>query len=198
MYVSVKENLKEELLKAHNRYRKKHGVPLLQWSDELTEGAKLWAEEVGRRKEVRSFGSPEYGENIIVVEGQNISGGIATDLWYDEVCNYNYREPQLTNKTGHFTQVVWASSRFVGAAKINTHDGRCIVIARYFPPGNYHEDLKKNVKPARTLSQTDLPGHNHDVFSHRPIPKDMMVVRTDSDSPKDKRKHNRKGTCIIQ
>ena len=198
LYFPGEENLKEELLKAHNRYRKKHGVPLLQWSDELTEGAKLWAEEVGRRKEVRSYGSPDYGENMIVVEGQNISGGVATDLWYDEVKNYNFRDPQLTNKTGHFTQVVWASTFFVGAAKINTHDGRCIVIARYFPPGNVLGELTKNVKQTRSLSQTDLPGHNHDVFTHQPIPKDLRPVRTDSESPKSRRKHNKKKTCIIQ
>lgn len=195
---NVEEDLQRELLKAHNRYRKKHGVPLLQWSDELTEGAKLWAEEVGRRKEVRSFGSPEYGENIIVVEGQNISGGVATDMWYDEVKNYNFRDPELNNKTGHFTQIVWASTRFVGAAKMNTHDGRCIVIARYFPPGNIHEDLKKNVKQTKSLSQIDLPGHNQDVFTHGPIPKELQVVRTDSDSPKVRRKHDRKATCVVQ
>ena len=199
----VKEDLRQELLTAHNRYRKKHGVPLLQWSNKLTEGAKLWAEEVGRRREVRSFGSPEYGENIIVVDGENISGGVATDLWYDEIKNYSFREPELCNKTGHFTQVVWASTRFIGAAKITTCDGRCIVIARYFPPGNIHEDLTKNVKPTRSQSQTDLPGHNQDVFTHGPIPKDIKDRLTTNNSiepetPKTRKKHDRKSTCIVQ
>ena len=200
---TAKEDLQKELLMAHNRYRKKHGVPLLQWSSELTEGAKLWAEEVGRRREVRSFGSPEYGENIIVVDGQNIPGGVATDLWYDEIKNYSFMEPELNNKTGHFTQVVWASTRFVGAAKITTSDGRCIVIARYFPPGNIHEDLKKNVKPIRSQSQTDLPGHNQDVFTHGPIPKDIKDQLTTRDSNeqenlKSRKKHDRKTTCSLQ
>ena len=199
----VKEDLRQELLTAHNRYRKKHGVPLLQWSNELTEGAKLWAEEVGRRREVRSFGSPEYGENIIVVDGENISGGVATDLWYDEIKNYSFREPELSNKTGHFTQVVWASTRFVGAAKITTSDGRCIVIARYFPPGNIHEDLKKNVKPTKSQSQTDLPGHNQDVFTHGPIPKDIKDQlttnnSTEAETSQTRKKHDRKSTCILQ
>ena len=200
----VKEDLQQELLMTHNRYRKKHGVPLLQWSNELTEGAKLWAEEVGRRREVRSFGSPEYGENIIVVDGQNISGGVATDLWYDEIKNYSFMEPELNNKTGHFTQVVWASTRFVGAAKITTSDGRCIIIARYFPPGNIHEDLKKNVKPTRSQSQTDLPGHNQDVFTHGPIPKnikDQLETKDSNEqdtSAKTRKKHDRKSTCNLQ
>lgn len=196
-----KEDLKQELLMAHNRYRKKHGVPFLQWSNELTEGAKLWAEEVGRRREVRSYGSSEYGENIIVVDGQTISGGVATDLWYDEIKNYNFREPQLNNKTGHFTQVVWASTRFVGAAKIVTSDDRCVVIARYFPPGNIHEYLKTNVKPTRSQSQTHLPGRNRDIFTHGPIPQDIKEQLTTADSndnPKSQEnKRGTKSTCTL-
>ena len=109
----------------------------------------------------------------------------------------------LVNKTGHFTQVVWASTRFVGAAKITTSDGRCIVIARYFPPGNIHEDLRKNVKPTRSQSQTDLPGHNQDVLTHGPIPKDIKDQLTTKDSNekdnlKPRKKHDRKTTCSLQ
>ena len=52
-------------------------------------------------------------------------------------------------KTGHFTQVVWSSSRELGIGKATgTHNGiPCIyIVARYRPPGNFEGQFQTEVK----------------------------------------------------
>ena len=52
-------------------------------------------------------------------------------------------------KTGHFTQVVWSSSREFGIGKATgTHDGiPCTyIVARYRPPGNFDGQFQTEVK----------------------------------------------------
>ena len=52
-------------------------------------------------------------------------------------------------KTGHFTQVVWSSSRELGIGKATgTHNGiPCIyIVARYRPSGNYDGQFQTEVK----------------------------------------------------
>lgn len=52
-------------------------------------------------------------------------------------------------KTGHFTQVVWSSSRELGIGKATgTHDGvPCTyIVARYRPAGNYEGQFQTEVK----------------------------------------------------
>ena len=60
----------------------------------------------------------------------------ATKAWYDEIKDYDYKNPGFAMDTGHFTQVVWKGTGKVGfgyASNGNT----CYVTARYSPPGNY-------------------------------------------------------------
>lgn len=47
---------------------------------------------------------------------------------------------------GHFTQVVWKSTKYVGMgiAKSNTH-GSVVIVANYLPPGNFIGQFKTNV-----------------------------------------------------
>ena len=52
-------------------------------------------------------------------------------------------------KTGHFTQVVWKSSKELGIGKATgTHDGvPCTyIVARYRPPGNYQGKFQTEVQ----------------------------------------------------
>ena len=49
---------------------------------------------------------------------------------------------------GHFTQVVWKSSRQLGVGKAKSFDARQVfVVCMYYPAGNYVGRYKDNVLP---------------------------------------------------
>ena len=57
------------ILKAHNEYRTKHGVPALVWSDKLERHAKKWADEIARRARMQHAELKDEGENIAAMRG---------------------------------------------------------------------------------------------------------------------------------
>lgn len=56
------------------------------------------------------------GENIFATTGTGTPAG-AVKLWVDEKRNYNYANNSCSGVCGHYTQVVWSTSRTVGCAK---------------------------------------------------------------------------------
>ena len=70
---------------------------------------------------------------------------------YEEVCKpgYDFEDGKFTMTTGHFTQVVWSSSRQLGIGKATgSHDGvPCTyIVARYKPAGNFEGQFQTEVK----------------------------------------------------
>lgn len=55
---------------------------------------------------------------------------------------------------GHFTAMVWKSSKELGVGKATASDGSTFVVARYFPAGNITNQghFENNVLPAKTTS----------------------------------------------
>jgi Cysteine-rich secretory protein family. len=53
----------------------------------------------------------------------------------------------LSFSTGHFTQLVWASSRQFGVGKARSRSGKVLVVAHYRPPGNISGMFQQNVLP---------------------------------------------------
>lgn len=48
---------------------------------------------------------------------------------------------------GHFTQLIWASSRYFGVGKAHSRSGKIIVVANYEPVGNVSGQFQNNVFP---------------------------------------------------
>ncbi|CAD1475697.1 unnamed protein product, partial [Heterotrigona itama] len=48
---------------------------------------------------------------------------------------------------GHFTQLVWASSRCFGVGKARSRSGKIVVVANYRPVGNVSGQFQDNVSP---------------------------------------------------
>ena len=69
-------------------------------------------------------------------------------MWYDEVKDYDFQsKPTYNPKCGHFTQVIWASSKEVGLGKATSSNGMSFVVARYSPAGNNLSGFENNIKP---------------------------------------------------
>lgn len=53
--------------------------------------------------------------------------------------------------TGHFTAMVWKSTKKLGVGKATASDGSSFVVARYFPAGNITNQghFDNNVLPAK-------------------------------------------------
>lgn len=158
--IQRRHGFRQHDLNGHNREHDAVGVPPLVWSDKLAADAKPWAEHLATTAEFGHCGSSPpcdpHGE------GENLSGytpdvgpvgpGGGTSLWVAEKNNY-HGGPATGLKpgepvTGHYTQMVWNTTKAVGCATAsgNGHpyfagaskpaDFMSILICRYSPAGN--------------------------------------------------------------
>lgn len=143
------KNFKKDILDTHNQYRSQHGAPSLKWSSQLASGAEQWAKQLAKQNSIQ-HSTGDYGENIAYMSGSDLTGKKTTDMWYEEESKYRYQNGQFSTSTGHFTQVVWASSLQMGAGKAVSNSGAQFVVARYSPAGNVRGQFPENVKPKGT------------------------------------------------
>ena len=148
-----------EMLKRHNDYRAKHGVPPLQLDAQLNNGAQQWANTLASTQQFKHSGVSGQGENLYVFGSTSTQlppitaeADRAADSWYAEIKSYNYGKPGFSGATGHFTQVVWKSSTKLGcgiaSGKFQGYNGR-YVVCRYAPPGNVIGAFPQNVLPPK-------------------------------------------------
>ncbi len=129
---------KQAVIDAHNKWRAKVGVKPLKWSAKLAADAQAWAEHLAASgcKMVHA-GSPD-GENIYWSDYESKPAEVV-DYWCSEI-RY-YRKPAPVTKRGaqrygHYTQVVWHSTEFMGCGRAVCKDGAEIWVCRYYPQGN--------------------------------------------------------------
>ncbi|XP_076135726.1 GLI pathogenesis-related 2, like [Alosa pseudoharengus] len=148
----------EEVLHSHNEYRRKHQAPPLKLSSKLSQEASRYAESLASTRILKhsvesSKGS--CGENLAWASYDQ-SGKDVSDRWYNEVQQYNFNRPGFNSGTGHFTAMVWKSSRKMGVGKAQASDGSTFVVARYTPAGNiinqghFEANVLANVLAARS------------------------------------------------
>ncbi|XP_006343540.1 pathogenesis-related protein PR-1-like [Solanum tuberosum] len=126
----------------HNLVRATKMELPLTWDSNLENYAKWWASS--RREDCRLMHSFEegyfkLGENIYWGSGNTWTPTDAVNAWADEKKYYDYAsnscvEGQLC---GHYTQIVWKSTRKVGCARVICDSGDVFMTCNYFPPGNY-------------------------------------------------------------
>ncbi len=129
------------IIKAHNVWRKKVGVSNLKWSSEAATIAQKWASSLKKNNDCQMEHNPkrgEFGENIYRSKGFNSTTTEVVDAWGEEIADYNYKTNTCKpdKKCGHYTQVVWNTTKTVGCGKVSC-DGRVEVwVCNYAPPGN--------------------------------------------------------------
>jgi uncharacterized protein YkwD len=133
----------QSMLDAHNKFRSKHGVSEYSWSDELASFAFDHASTC-----VFEHTGGKFGENLAAgfpgIE-ESING------WYDEIDEYDFNNPGFSERTGHFTQVVWKGSGSVGCAWVscNTKDTPGMyLVCEYEGAGNVIGAFEENVFPS--------------------------------------------------
>ncbi|XP_052831402.1 uncharacterized protein LOC106867642 isoform X1 [Octopus bimaculoides] len=142
----------KDCLETHNKYRHQHNSPPLHLSEQLSKMAQKWAESVAKESYI-SYSSQLYrgqqiGQNIVfrwTKQGAAFSGSEVADLWYSQVKNFDFSHYKHRMDTGHFTQLVWKNSQYIGIGKAGNSVGAVAVVVFYFPAGNIQEELQDNV-----------------------------------------------------
>ena len=141
--------LRQEALTVHNQYRQKHRAPPLKLNIELNEIAQGYAEELAAKDNFQhsqnTWKGESIGENLYMCSGCLITGQDMTKSWYDEIKDYNFKKATFSSNTGHFTQVVWVDSQYVGFGAAKSKSGAYYGVANYYPAGNFLGEFSKNV-----------------------------------------------------
>jgi len=136
------------VLKQHNVYRAKHGVPPLVLSNQLNDVAQKHAAQLARTHQLIHSGKKPYGENLYAANSSNSMPPrpeAVVDTWYNEIQRYDFNQPSFRPETGHFTQVVWRASQELGVGIAQAADGTWYVVGNYRPPGNIINQFATNV-----------------------------------------------------
>lgn len=147
--------LVNEVLVRHNHYRTLHQAPPVRLASEIQIMAQTWADTLQREGKfqhgmlVDSKNRP-VGQNLAWRNSTsmnhpfNISARV--DSWYKEIVRYNFSDPKSSFTTGHFTQLVWNATTFIGVGISQGPNGTYVVVD-YFPAGNVAGQYPQNVFP---------------------------------------------------
>lgn len=144
------EKFRLQCLERHNVLRKQHGAPPMKLVDEINEVAQKYAEHLGKTNKFEHSKGSGFGENLAgctCKEGEFPEGSYITDMWYDEIKDYDFDNPGFSMNTGHFTQVVWKGSTELGIGIGYQKSGMCVVVANYREHGNMMGAFPQNVLP---------------------------------------------------
>ncbi len=80
--------------------------------------------------------------------------------WYDEEPLYDYNNPGFSSDTGHFTQVVWKSTKEIGCGYRTGCGGSWpnVWVCQYNPAGNVIGNFADNVFPKSFSPRPPRPG----------------------------------------
>ena len=127
-----------ECLYAHNLLRDIHDTPHLDWDYDLEEAAQKWAVHLALTDSF-THADGNFGENIWMIGPTNQPGACSSAIsdWYDEIKNYNYKNPGYDSETGHFSQLIWDTTKKLGVGVAYVPSSkRTYIVARYYPAGN--------------------------------------------------------------
>ncbi|KAF7993646.1 hypothetical protein HCN44_010241 [Aphidius gifuensis] len=157
---------KLELIHVHNDFRAKvasggeqrglgggqpaGNIPSLVWDEGLAKVAQRWATQCNfNHDECRNTETFEAGQNIAIQsasDGYDSSMTKLVTMWYDEVKDFDPQNVQhyvFDTKTGHYSQLVWGTTRYFGCGIAKYFDGQwysTYLVCNYGPSGNYQDE----------------------------------------------------------
>ncbi|MCX5521109.1 CAP family protein [Kaistia defluvii] len=146
-----------DMLKAHNERRAEHCAPKLKWCESLAKSAQVYASQCIVGSHDPNI-APNTGENIAnatyIENGSPVLPALSDrdafeQTWYCEIANYDFDDPAIVGGftqncqrvNGHFTQVVWKDSGFLGCGRATCEIGGVQGtqwVCRYRPAGNFN------------------------------------------------------------
>jgi len=139
----------QEGLESHNsrRMTSPHYGTLLELDEKLCQGAQAYADTLAKRdsglQHSKRSSRRGQGENLAYQMGMGkVKAEFATKNWYNE-------KDTGEQCMGHYTAVVWKSSKKFCMAFAVSKSGAYYTVARYSPPGNVNgqKNYRKNVHP---------------------------------------------------
>ncbi|WP_321471235.1 CAP domain-containing protein [uncultured Paludibaculum sp.] len=126
------------MLAAHNAVRTRVHVPPLVWSTELEALARQWSRSLITSGQFRHRPAGRLGENLFEIDGQRASPAFVVDSWASEAKDFDLRSNtcRAGAACGHYTQIVWRTTRKVGCAA-GRRGPREVWVCYYDPPGNW-------------------------------------------------------------
>jgi pathogenesis-related protein 1 len=128
--------LARDMLAVHNVVRARVGVVPLAWSDRLAARAQDWADTLLARNQFVHRPNSTYGENLFEIAGATASSAQVVNAWAAESRSYDYSSNRCRGVCGHYTQIVWGDTKYVGCA-VGRGGGREVWVCEYDPPGNW-------------------------------------------------------------
>nr|XP_023020881.1 uncharacterized protein LOC111509384 isoform X2 [Leptinotarsa decemlineata]XP_023020882.1 uncharacterized protein LOC111509384 isoform X2 [Leptinotarsa decemlineata]XP_023020883.1 uncharacterized protein LOC111509384 isoform X2 [Leptinotarsa decemlineata]XP_023020884.1 uncharacterized protein LOC111509384 isoform X2 [Leptinotarsa decemlineata]XP_023020885.1 uncharacterized protein LOC111509384 isoform X2 [Leptinotarsa decemlineata]XP_023020886.1 uncharacterized protein LOC111509384 isoform len=172
-------NFEEDFLEAHNIYRQRHGVPPLKLDKKLCKYSEEWAKHLAQRNILEHRPGSNYGENIYCLYSSDpnftVNGHTPVDTWYEEVVHHPFGKEPCSLKSGHFSQVIWKSSEFLGVGVAKNSQNSIYVVANYSPAGNFVGHYVENVPPVK-------PAFYGDMMAQRKIENKTVFEPTKSSS----------------
>lgn len=149
----------KKYLDAHNAARSNvnpsaANMKKMKWSNELAVVAQnyankcIWGHNSARTKETNRLTSQfsYVGENLHATTESTVDPTYAVENWDSEKKDYTYSSNTCSDTCGHYTQVVWATSEYLGCASKtcpsisglpSSYNGGTIVVCNYGNGGNY-------------------------------------------------------------
>jgi pathogenesis-related protein 1 len=128
-------SMAQAMLDAHNAIRARVGIRPLVWSDQLARVAQDWANHLIATGSFGHRPNNQYGENAYTISGSTTSPAQVVGYWAGEARGYDVRSNTCSGVCGHYTQIVWGTTKAVGCA-VGTDRRREVWVCNYDPPGN--------------------------------------------------------------
>ncbi|XP_014665736.1 PREDICTED: cysteine-rich secretory protein 2-like [Priapulus caudatus] len=145
----------QQILTIHNKMRaseKSSSMVKLKWYDDAAVLAQTWANKLAKtckleHDSMESHSPQKYISPVMQSCGQNIALGYDTweaamKAWYDEKQFFTYGSAP-TGVTGHYEQIVWDTSAFVGCGFAKCADGTPLHVCNYCPHYRPNLDERK-------------------------------------------------------
>nr|WPD49276.1 hypothetical protein [Hirudo nipponia] len=160
--------VERRVLDHHNKLRRGEGssdMKEMKWDPTLAQTASMWADgcvfKHGHPTSVKTnYGY--VGQNIFWSSSESVDAVDGIQKFFDEKKDYIYSQTKCRERAvcGHYTQVVWADSEYVGCAATvcsgKREEGKVsgtLMVCNYGPGGNYRG--AKPFKVGRACSECE-------------------------------------------
>src|SRR5829696_5581016 len=90
----------DTIVDAHNRKRKRHCAPPLEWSAEIADAAQAWADKLAKRGCAFDHSTSKYGENLAAGTESVMDAERAVEIWYEEKEHHKFGGGAFSERAG--------------------------------------------------------------------------------------------------